>query len=256
MGDTVVHCERMKAAALEYTRCVGGWSEKVGLYFHIFGHNSVNSLHVHILDLSCVGPAYRYFDFKNCPFDAVLQVLREELALQERRDEHDVLAEVGLPLCPSRYRRSDRQSTTTYSHSEDVELLHLSVGDEDVIIVPRETLLLAPKRSLLHRTFRVEWDSPKLAQGGKGQIVLDYPPRPFKLIVNHLRTLHLTPRDQMLNPPEVDPDIEREFKDLAWLLGVDTFLLGSPRPGAATESQLRSPWRRKSDLAVVIEEKT
>lgn len=35
---------------MRYTANCPGWSDRVGLFFHIFGHNSVNSLHLHILD--------------------------------------------------------------------------------------------------------------------------------------------------------------------------------------------------------------
>merc|ERR1719453_714748 len=35
--------EEMKAAALTYVANIGGWSGNTGLFFHVFGHNSVNS---------------------------------------------------------------------------------------------------------------------------------------------------------------------------------------------------------------------
>merc|ERR1711959_280908 len=34
--------EEMKAAALTYVSNIGGWSGNTGLFFHVFGHNSVN----------------------------------------------------------------------------------------------------------------------------------------------------------------------------------------------------------------------
>merc|ERR1712217_835332 len=74
--------EEMKAAALTYVSNIGGWSEKVGLYFHVFGHNSVNSLHLHILDLQYVGPTYHKYKYKNCPLEAVLKVLKEEVLVK------------------------------------------------------------------------------------------------------------------------------------------------------------------------------
>merc|ERR1712039_628583 len=55
-----------------------GWSKNVGPFFHVYGHNSVNSLHLHILDMDECGPTGRKFAYKNCPLDAVLEVLQEE----------------------------------------------------------------------------------------------------------------------------------------------------------------------------------
>lgn len=72
--------EAMKAVALAYAAAMG-WSSQVGLFFHVFGHNSVNSLHLHIVDLTEVGPGFEKLSYKNCPLDAVLEVLREELAV-------------------------------------------------------------------------------------------------------------------------------------------------------------------------------
>merc|ERR1712217_828635 len=74
--------EEMKAAALTYVSNIGGWSERVGLFFHVFGHNSVNSLHLHIVDLADVGPTFWKYDYKNCPLEAVLKVLKEEAAIK------------------------------------------------------------------------------------------------------------------------------------------------------------------------------
>jgi len=70
----------MKAAAQEYAE-KSGWSAKVGLFLNVFGHNHVNSLFLHILDLECTGPAFEALKFKNCPIDDVITVLQEELAI-------------------------------------------------------------------------------------------------------------------------------------------------------------------------------
>ena len=43
--------EEMKGAAHAYAKAMG-WSSKVGTFFHIYGHSSVNSLHMHVLDMS------------------------------------------------------------------------------------------------------------------------------------------------------------------------------------------------------------
>merc|ERR1719379_3091910 len=89
----------MKEAALTYVANVReeeGWSENIGLFFHVYGHNSVNSLHLHIVDLDSVGPTYETMVYKNCPIEAVLEVLRGDAAkssklpdVAEDEDEED-----------------------------------------------------------------------------------------------------------------------------------------------------------------------
>ena len=78
--ESIELLETLKAAALAYVMNMQGWSEKIGLFFHVFGHNSVNSLHLHVVDMSSVGPTFHKLSYKNCPINAVLKVLREELA--------------------------------------------------------------------------------------------------------------------------------------------------------------------------------
>ena len=51
----------------------------IGLYFHCYPHCSVNSLHLHIVDLSEVGPTYEACRFKNLSMDMVLKALEEEI---------------------------------------------------------------------------------------------------------------------------------------------------------------------------------
>ena len=52
----------------------------IGLYFHCYPHCSVNSLHLHIVDLSEVGPTYEACRFKNLSMDMVLKALEKEIA--------------------------------------------------------------------------------------------------------------------------------------------------------------------------------
>lgn len=87
----------MKAAAIHYARNVGGWSDEIGLYVNIFGHNNVNSLFVHVVDMSELGPGFGFQSFKNCPLDAVLKVLREEAA-----SERSMLRSAPSPLAGTR----------------------------------------------------------------------------------------------------------------------------------------------------------
>lgn len=51
----------------------------VGLYFHCFPLNSVQSLHLHIVDLNNKGPAFDKHEHKNLPIDVVISVLNDEL---------------------------------------------------------------------------------------------------------------------------------------------------------------------------------
>ena len=51
----------------------------IGLFFHCYPHCSVNSLHLHIVDLSKTGPTYEACRFKNLSMDMVLTALDKEI---------------------------------------------------------------------------------------------------------------------------------------------------------------------------------
>ena len=51
----------------------------ISLYFHCYPHCSVNSLHLHIVDLSETGPSYKYHSHKNLSMDMVLKALEDEI---------------------------------------------------------------------------------------------------------------------------------------------------------------------------------
>ena len=73
--------ESMRAAALALVAHEGDWPpDKVGLYFHVFPYNSVQSLHLHVVDLGATGPTFAALAYKNLLLDDVLKVLRDELA--------------------------------------------------------------------------------------------------------------------------------------------------------------------------------
>ena len=55
---------------------------QVGLFFHVYPHNSVQSFHLHIVDLDVTGPTYEVMKYKNMPAEDVLAVLRAEAAGQ------------------------------------------------------------------------------------------------------------------------------------------------------------------------------
>ena len=50
------------------------------MFFHVFPHNSVNSLHMHLVDLAAIGPTFAHLAHKNLAIADVLSVLRSELA--------------------------------------------------------------------------------------------------------------------------------------------------------------------------------
>ena len=73
----VERLEDMVATAKAFTH-KAGWSNRLGLYFHCFPHNSVPSLHMHMVDLDATGPTYDALQYKNLPAEDVLTVLRAE----------------------------------------------------------------------------------------------------------------------------------------------------------------------------------
>ncbi len=61
-----------------------GRTGPIGLYFHVYPYNSVQALHLHVVDLSRVGPTYGACECKNLPLDDVLSTLSDELE-EDRR---------------------------------------------------------------------------------------------------------------------------------------------------------------------------
>ena len=70
--------EAMIAAGHHYTKAHG--FGRPAFYFHTYGMSSVNSLHMHMVDLDCTGPTFEALRHKNLPVQDVLKVLREERA--------------------------------------------------------------------------------------------------------------------------------------------------------------------------------
>ena len=71
----------MREAALLYTRSSPDWpsEDQIGMFLHVYAHCSVNSLHLHIVDLSEVGPTYEACRYKNLSMDMVLKALEDEI---------------------------------------------------------------------------------------------------------------------------------------------------------------------------------
>lgn len=65
---------KLKEVADEYVE-QRGW-KKAGMYFHCFPHNSVNSLHLHIVneDEKYIGHMHSECKYKNLPLDVVVKV--------------------------------------------------------------------------------------------------------------------------------------------------------------------------------------
>ena len=76
----------MRAAARAFASGTESWSaepERLGLFFHCYPHNTVDNLHLHLVDLATTGPSFEHLSHKNLPLDAVLEVLRMELGAAE-----------------------------------------------------------------------------------------------------------------------------------------------------------------------------
>jgi len=68
----------MKEAALLWVRSQSDWSENVGLFLHVHAHCLVFSMHLHIVDMDCVGPTFKHLRHKNLSIDDAIAVLESE----------------------------------------------------------------------------------------------------------------------------------------------------------------------------------
>lgn len=178
--ESIELLETLKAAALAYVTNMQGWSDKIGLYFHVFGHNSVNSLHLHVVDMSSVGPTFHKMSYKNCPINAVLKVLREELATVQAAE---------------RPKLQPKAAAVEESPQAQDAVQELNVAGE-VVAVSVATLRRSPPKSFL-RALVDGVDNPMLVRDSRGRIFLDFPPDAFKRILNHLRMQHLRPHSTL-----------------------------------------------------------
>mmetsp|Transcript_60971 Transcript_60971/g.145291 ORF Transcript_60971/g.145291 Transcript_60971/m.145291 type:complete len:772 (-) Transcript_60971:141-2456(-) len=240
--------EAMRTAALTYTSSIGGWSDDVGLYFHIFGHNSVNSLHLHIVDLLETGPSFEKLRYKNCPLDQVIKVLAEEAYRYPALSQSLLPPQISTTImAPSRSVSNERGQTTpltspsilhhrkashtaseasvsilmsTKSVGEDV--IELNVGGRNMD-VSKKTLMQAPEGSLLRSMFEGDWDSVQLETDRHGRIYLDFPPEAFRYIIDHLRVRRLAQlaNQEELAPPHIPAEHQCEVRFLAQVLGLE-----------------------------------
>jgi len=64
--------QRLEAAARSYVAARGWDLSTTGMFFHVYPLCSVNSLHMHIVNLACKGPALHHHAHKNMPLADVL----------------------------------------------------------------------------------------------------------------------------------------------------------------------------------------
>jgi len=69
-----------------------GWSENIGLFFHCYPHCSVNSTHLHIVDLATTGPTYKAIGQRNLKMDFVIQALQEEISSWSTQTRHVIVS--------------------------------------------------------------------------------------------------------------------------------------------------------------------
>lgn len=222
LGRSIALVEVMKAAALRYTSVCPGWSDRVGLFFHVFGHNSVNSLHLHILDMAELGPTFWHYEYKNCPLDVVLKVLKEEASANSMGSEnYGLMAEVtaAAKAAAAAAEAAVAGNRPSIRMANGVEILNLNVGGE-LFAVTRGSMLQAPPGSLLHKIFAPEsrWLSNLDANQ---RPYLDYPATAFRYIADHFRLLSQLSPENVLRPVQVPANQEKQVRELAWILGVE-----------------------------------
>eukprot|EP00966_Prymnesium_polylepis_P267982 6190994-Prymnesium_polylepis.1 len=79
--NAIEFIESMIAAAQQYCSNSPEWSSHIGVFFNCYPNASVNALHMHIVDLSEVGPTFEHLRWKNLPANDVLAGLRNQLGL-------------------------------------------------------------------------------------------------------------------------------------------------------------------------------
>ena len=162
LAEAVATLEAMREAALSYTRADGGWSTSVGLYLHCYPLNSVQALHLHIVDLAAVGPRYKHLSHKNLSLDAVLTVLREgSISRDLRRRSGRSRCCSDAPPAPSTSSLHARRS---------------SPASSPPVAAPAERArpLLVPPAAQLRSVLRAVW---RFLAAADGQTQHSSPPR-------------------------------------------------------------------------------
>ncbi|MDR3477734.1 MAG: hypothetical protein P4M14_06860 [Gammaproteobacteria bacterium] len=77
LGECMNMLKRMRGAALAFAE-KNGW-KNVFLGFHCYPFCTVNTLHMHVVDLDNLGPTFSHLAYKNLSVDDVLEVLEKEI---------------------------------------------------------------------------------------------------------------------------------------------------------------------------------
>ena len=66
LREAITTLEAMRDAAIAFASATPGWSPAhLGMFFHCFPHNSVQGLHLHLVDLRATGPTFQRMTYKN-----------------------------------------------------------------------------------------------------------------------------------------------------------------------------------------------
>merc|ERR1711964_347872 len=71
--------KELRQCAMDYVKSREDWGANVGMYMHIFGACSVNSMHLHVLDRDFVGPSFEAIQHRNMSIDDAIAALQQEL---------------------------------------------------------------------------------------------------------------------------------------------------------------------------------
>jgi hypothetical protein len=104
LDEAIAELCSMRDAAKAYSSAQK-WTGPLGLYVHVYPHNSVNSLHIHMLDLSQTGPTFQALAHKNLPLDVVIETLQEER--RASREEAQPVVSSARPTSTTRLRFPD-----------------------------------------------------------------------------------------------------------------------------------------------------
>ncbi|CAK9012493.1 unnamed protein product [Durusdinium trenchii] len=70
----------MKDAATHWVQSAPGWSENTGFYLAVWPLTTIPCMHLHMVDLSCIGPSFERLSKKMLPLNDAIQVLEAEVA--------------------------------------------------------------------------------------------------------------------------------------------------------------------------------
>jgi len=236
---------QMKQAALYFASKAPGWSSDVGLYFHVFGHNNVNSLHMHIVDLQATGPSFVKNQYKNCPVDAVIKVLQEESEEEEQRLLTEIVEassriSVEVVKVARSYLWSDdpAMSVSTRDFLNN-DTMVVNVGGEKMVF-SKDCFSLAAQGSMLRKIGDMD-DATCTMFDNEGFCFFDFPVRAFSAIMDHLAFISCAPKNVVVPPPKLAWELQNQVRHLAWLLGVGPLMFQSQWGRSKVRPKLSRP---------------